>query len=173
MLPMGLATIIGGMSTTIGTSTNLLVVGIANDMGQHEFTMFEWVLPVAIVGGAAIIFLWLIAPRTAAGSRAAHVRIRRRAFSVAQLHIKEGGFSDGKTLSEVLKKTDGEMRVDKIQRSESLFLAKLPSGKDAAGRSPVREGLAREPQTLRATTWCHALQHLGCTSIRSMTSSAC
>ena len=36
MMPMGLATIIGGMSTTIGTSTNLLVVGIANDMGQHD-----------------------------------------------------------------------------------------------------------------------------------------
>jgi Na+/H+ antiporter NhaD/arsenite permease-like protein len=43
MLPMGLATIIGGMSTTIGTSTNLLVVGISQDLGLHEFTMFEFV----------------------------------------------------------------------------------------------------------------------------------
>ena len=33
LMPMGMATIIGGMATTIGTSTNLLVVGIANDMG--------------------------------------------------------------------------------------------------------------------------------------------
>ncbi|MDH3266053.1 MAG: SLC13 family permease, partial [Gammaproteobacteria bacterium] len=41
MLPMGLATIIGGMSTTIGTSTNLLVVGISQDLGMHQFTMFE------------------------------------------------------------------------------------------------------------------------------------
>ena len=57
MLPMGLATIVGGMSTTIGTSTNLLVVGISQDLGMHEFTMFEWVLPVAIVGGVAILFL--------------------------------------------------------------------------------------------------------------------
>ena len=39
MLPMGLATIIGGMSTTIGTSTNLLVVGISRDLGVHEFGM--------------------------------------------------------------------------------------------------------------------------------------
>ena len=63
MMPMGLATIIGGMSTTIGTSTNLLVVGIAHDLGQHDFTMFEWVLPVAVVGGVGIIFLWLVGPR--------------------------------------------------------------------------------------------------------------
>ena len=36
MLPMGLATIIGGMSTTIGTSTNLLVVGISQDLGMQR-----------------------------------------------------------------------------------------------------------------------------------------
>ncbi len=49
-----------------------------------------------------------------------------RIFS-AQLNVQEGGFADGKTLSEVLAKADGAMRVDKIQRTESLFLAKLPS----------------------------------------------
>ena len=126
MLPMGLATIIGGMSTTIGTSTNLLVVGIANDLGQHEFGMFEWMLPVAAVGGVAVLFLWLVAPRLLPDRTPPMSDTKPRIFS-AQLHIKEGGFSDGKTLSEVLAKADGNMRVDKIQRTESLTLAKLPS----------------------------------------------
>ena len=35
LMPMGFATLIGGMATTIGTSTNLLVVGIAADLGQR------------------------------------------------------------------------------------------------------------------------------------------
>ena len=126
MMPMGLATIIGGMSTTIGTSTNLLVVGISNDMGLHEFTMFEWVLPVAIVGGIGIIFLWLVAPRLLPDRTPPMADTTPRIFS-GQLHVKEGGFADGKTLSEVLAKADGNLRIDKIQRSESLFLAKLPS----------------------------------------------
>ena len=125
MMPMGLATIIGGMSTTIGTSTNLLVVGIAHDMGQHDFTMFEWVLPVAVVGGAGTLFLWLVAPRLLPDRTPLMSDTTPRIFS-GQLHVKEGGFADGKTLSEVLKKTDGHMRVEKIQRSDSLFLAKLP-----------------------------------------------
>ena len=43
------------------------------------------------------------------------------------MHIKEGGFADGKSLSEVLAKGGGSLRIDKIQRTESLFLAKLPS----------------------------------------------
>ncbi len=128
MMPMGLATIVGGMSTTIGTSTNLLVVGISQDLGVHVFSMFEFVLPVAIVGGVAILFLWLVAPRLLPDRTPPLADTTPRIFS-AQLHIKEGGFADGKMLSEVLAKAEGHMRVDKIQRSDSLFLAKLPSVK--------------------------------------------
>ncbi|MDX1499461.1 MAG: SLC13 family permease [Woeseiaceae bacterium] len=128
MLPMGLATIVGGMSTTIGTSTNLLVVGIAQDLGRQEFGMFEWVLPVTIVGGFAIAFLWLVAPRLLPDRTPPMADTSPRIFS-AQLHVKEGGFADGKTITEVLAKTQNQMRIDKIQRSESLFLAKLPSVK--------------------------------------------
>ena len=126
MMPMGLATIIGGMSTAIGTSTNLLVVGISQDLGMHSFSMFEWVLPVAIVGGVGIVFLWLVAPRMLPDRAPPMGDTSPRIFS-SQLHINEGGYADGKTLSEVLAKAGGQMRIDKIQRSESLFLAKLPS----------------------------------------------
>ena len=127
MLPMGLATIVGGMSTTIGTSTNLLVVGIAQDLGEHQFSMFEWVLPVAVVGGVALLFLWLVAPRLLPDRAPPMADTTPRVFS-AQLHVKEGGFAAGKALSEVLAKADG-LRIEKIQRSESLQLAKLPSVK--------------------------------------------
>ena len=126
MMPMGLATIIGGMSTSIGTSTNLLVVGIAHDMGRHDFTMFEWVAPVAVVGGVGLLFLWLVAPRLLPDRAPPMADTSPRIFS-SQLHVKEGGFAAGKTLSEVLAKAGGNLRIDKIQRSESLFLAKLPS----------------------------------------------
>lgn len=126
MLPMGLATIIGGMSTTIGTSTNLLVVGISRDMGLIEFGMFDFFLPVAIVGGVAIVFLWLVAPRLLPDRLPPLADTNPRVFN-SQLFIKEDSFAAGKTISEVLAKTNGQMRISKIQRSESLFLAKLPS----------------------------------------------
>ena len=128
MLPMGLATIIGGMSTTIGTSTNLLVVGISRDMGLIEFGMFDFFLPVAIVGGVAIVFLWLVAPRLLPDRLPPLADTTPRVFN-SQLFIKEDSFAAGRTISEVLAKTNGQMRISKIQRSESLFLAKLPSVK--------------------------------------------
>ena len=132
MMPMGLATIIGGMSTTIGTSTNLLVVGISQDLGLKSFSMFEFMLPVVIVGGVAILFLWLVAPRLLPDRTPPLADTTPRIFN-AQLYVKEGGFADGKTLSEVLAKTDNNMRVDRIQRNDSLFLAKLPSVKIQPG----------------------------------------
>jgi len=126
MLPMGLATIIGGMSTSIGTSTNLLVVGIAQDLGHPEFGVFDWMLPVAIVGGVGVLFLWLVAPRLLPDRAPPMADTSPRVFS-AQMHVREGGFAEGKTLSEVLAKANGNLRIDKIQRGEGVFLAKLPS----------------------------------------------
>ena len=125
MLPMGLATIIGGMSTTIGTSTNLLVVGIAQDLGLPRIGMFDFVLPVALVGGVGLVFLWLVAPRLLPDRLLPMADTTPRIFN-SQLFIAEDSFAAGKTLSEVLARTNGQMRVDRIQRSESLFLAKLP-----------------------------------------------
>ena len=126
MMPMGLATIIGGMSTTIGTSTNLLVAGLARDFEIVDFGMFDFMLPALIVGSAGILFLWLGAPRLLPERVPPMADISPRVFS-GQLHIKEGGFAAGKTLSEILAKAHGRMRVDRVQRGESLFLAKLPS----------------------------------------------
>ena len=63
LMPAGFATVLGGMSTTIGSSTNLLVVSIAADLGAHQFQMFDFVVPVLIVSGIVIAYLWLIAPR--------------------------------------------------------------------------------------------------------------
>ena len=46
LIPMGFATLVGGMATTIGTSTNLLVIGIAKDLGVVEFSMFDLSYPL-------------------------------------------------------------------------------------------------------------------------------
>lgn len=126
MLPMGFATIIGGMATTIGTSTNLLAVGISHDMGVKTFGVFDFVLPAAIVGGAGIFFLWLVAPRLLPDRVPPMADTTPRIFN-GQLSIQDGGFASGQSLARVLAKTNGQMRVDRILRGDSLFLAKLPS----------------------------------------------
>ena len=63
LMPMGFASILGGMATTIGSSTNLLVVNVAADMGMTRFSMFDFSIPVVIAGSVALLYLWLIAPK--------------------------------------------------------------------------------------------------------------
>ncbi|MCP4088476.1 MAG: SLC13 family permease, partial [Gammaproteobacteria bacterium] len=51
LMPMGMATLIGGMSTSIGTSTNLLVIAVAADLTGHRMGMFDFFYPVAMAAG--------------------------------------------------------------------------------------------------------------------------
>jgi di/tricarboxylate transporter len=126
MLPMGLATIMGGMSTTIGTSTNLLVVGITRDLGVADIAMFDITLPALLVGGVGLIYVWLVVPRLLPDRAMPMTDTRPRVFD-ALLTVREDGFAAGKTLKEVLEKTQREMRIEHIRRGESLVVAKLPS----------------------------------------------
>ncbi|MEL6448709.1 MAG: SLC13 family permease [Pseudomonadota bacterium] len=132
LMPMGLSTIIGGMATTIGTSTNLLVVGLAVDLGLERFGLFSFTLPVAIVGAVGILFLWLVAPYLIPRREPPLADTSPRVFT-AQLYVVDDSYPVGRTLSEVRAKTGGSLRIDRIQRGDSLFLAKLPSLKFQAG----------------------------------------
>ncbi len=126
LMPMGMATLLGGMATTIGTSTNLLVVGIANDMGLEQIQLFDFVLPALIAGSIGMMFLWLVAPRLLPGDPPRSTKESTRIFEAA-LNVNEGEFTDGKTLSEVQEKAGSDFKIDKIKRSDSLFVAKIPS----------------------------------------------
>lgn len=132
LMPMGFATIIGGMATTIGTSTNLLVVSVASDLGLPDFGMFDFLLPASIAASVAIVYLWLVAPRILPERQAVMKNTSPRVFT-AQLHIEEGSFADGKTLSEVINKTDGQMKVIRIQRGEEISIVPMPDAKVKAG----------------------------------------
>ena len=125
LMPMGLATLLGGMTTTIGTSTNLLVVSVASDLGLKRINMFDFFIPGMIAAGAGILFLWLIAPKLLRNRSSVIKDMSPRVFT-ASLQIPDESFSDGKTLAEVIAQTNGEMQVLKIQRKKQTFVVPLP-----------------------------------------------
>jgi len=125
LLPMGLSTLIGGMSTTIGTSTNLLVVSVAADMGMHRFGMFDFVAPAVIAGSVAIAYLWLVAPRLIPEREPPISDFSSRVFH-AQLAVPEDHRLVGRRMAEVFQKAGPDLQILRIQRGENLFISPLP-----------------------------------------------
>lgn len=145
LMPMGMATLVGGMSTTIGTSTNLLVVSVAAELGMKPFHMFDFMLPAALAGSVAVAFLWLVAPRILPERETPLGDMSVRVFD-AHLYVEEDGFANGKTLSEVLEKTGGKLRVLGIYRGSNAVLRALP---DATLRAGDRLGVRDTPENLK------------------------
>ena len=63
LMPVNTAVLLGGMATTIGTSTNILVVSIADDLGMAPIGVFQFTPLVLTAGLLAIPYLWLVMPR--------------------------------------------------------------------------------------------------------------
>ena len=133
LMPMGFATLVGGMATTIGTSTNLLVVSVPTISGSRRFGMFDFAcrrdcrrrgdrLPVA--DRAATV--------CRIGTSSWQTR-RPRLFD-ARLHIDDSSRWVGKTLAEVKAATDGDINVVRIRRGDT-FVMPLPDVALRAGDS--------------------------------------
>ncbi|MFT5445890.1 MAG: di/tricarboxylate transporter [Gammaproteobacteria bacterium] len=155
LMPMGFATLVGGMATTIGTSTNLLVVAVAASLGMRQFGMFDFALPAALAGVVGILYLWLIAPRML-GEREAPLQNTSPRLFTARLNVAEGSFCDGKPLAEILKNAGG-MRVNRIRRGVDTQVMPLPDATIRAGDQLVvrdtAQSLKEYEQTLDAALY--------------------
>ncbi|MDH5540635.1 MAG: SLC13 family permease, partial [Rhizobacter sp.] len=145
LMPMGLATLIGGASTTIGTSTNLLVVSVAADIGLRSMGIFDFFVPAAMAGAIGIVFLTFVAPRLLPDRSTPLMDASPRVFT-AQLRISEDSFAAGKTLSKVIARAGDEMRVIRIERGQGNFVLSLP---DTTLRAGDRLLLTDTPENLK------------------------
>jgi di/tricarboxylate transporter len=132
LLSMNYSVLIGGMSTAIGTSTNLLVVAIAADLGMRRLGIFEFTPMAALAAVGGLLYVWLVLPRLLPDRTSLMADTSPRIFS-AVLHVKEDGFANGKTLSEIFEKTDNRMKLDRVERGEQMTLARLPTATLNAG----------------------------------------
>ena len=63
MMPLSFAAILGGMTTLIGSSTNLLVSDALRELGQEPFGFFSFTLPGVVLALTGLVYVVLIAPR--------------------------------------------------------------------------------------------------------------
>ncbi len=63
MMPLSFAAVLGGMTTLVGSSSNLLVNGALIELGEQAFGFFDFTLSGLVLAGVGFVYVAVIAPR--------------------------------------------------------------------------------------------------------------
>ena len=131
LMILSFASILGGMTTLIGSSTNLLVSGILTDLGQSGFGFFDFTVPGLAVALPGLLFAMLVVrrllPDRSAGDDAALATGRQ---FLAQIDVVRDRPLDGLRPAGGFFPQLADVTVHAIQRGEASLLP--PFEEDAA-----------------------------------------
>jgi len=123
LIPISFAAVLGGVITTVGTSTNLTISGLLRQAGMEPLTLFELTplgLPLALAGCVVIILLAdRVLPRRDGADRSADGEPTRD-YTVS-MQVQDGGPIHGRTVEEAgLRHLHGVFLVE-VQRGDTVI----------------------------------------------------
>jgi di/tricarboxylate transporter len=125
-MPLSFASILGGVTTVIGTSTTIVVSGLLESEGMPAIGMFEISkvgLPLALVGiGFLLLFAPLLLPARRGSLREFEEEYKEYTVDMV---VTPGGALDGKSVSESLLGLEGVFLAE-IRRSGEIIAPASP-----------------------------------------------
>lgn len=101
LMPLAFGTILGGMTTLIGTPPNLIVAGFRAEMGRGSFGMFDFTPVGLAVAVAGVLFISLIGWRLVPTRKQAGMDGFETGAYLAEARVQPGSKVAGKTLHEL------------------------------------------------------------------------
>ena len=154
MIPLSFAAILGGMTTLLGSSTNLLVNGALIEMGETPFTFFDFTVPGIVLALTGFLYILIAGPRLLP-DRASMVKRLLAGDGkqyIAQITVSADSHLIGKTAPGGIFAELPDMTVRLVQRGEQAVLPPFEDFTVSAGdvlvvaatRKALTEALARD-----------------------------
>ncbi|MCZ4315945.1 SLC13 family permease [Comamonadaceae bacterium G21597-S1] len=134
LMPLAFGTILGGMTTLIGTPPNLIVAGFRAEAGLGSFGMFDFTPIGLAVAVAGVVFVVLLGWRLVPVRKQSGMEGFETGAYLTEARVKPGSKAEGQTLRELDRALDAAgAQVVGLVRNEVRVFAPNP------GRR-VREG---------------------------------
>ncbi|UYO00458.1 MAG: SLC13 family permease [Devosia sp.] len=147
LMPMAFGSLLGGLMTQIGTSPNIIVSGVRQELTGTAFTMFDFTPVGAILAAVGIVFLalfyWLLPERerTSVGMDKA-IEIKNY---TTEAHVGHESSAIGMTVGELQAITDGAAMITGIVSAAGGRRTPFPDATLRSGDILLIEG---EPEAL-------------------------
>jgi len=121
LMPLAFGSLIGGTITQIGTSPNILISEVRQQVTGHPYRLFDFTsvgLPLSL---AAIVFLslgWRLLPANRRGQRSAERRFTIEDYTT-EARLPEGSPLVGQTVADLEALSEGAVTVAAIVREQS------------------------------------------------------
>jgi di/tricarboxylate transporter len=147
LMPMSFGSLLGGLMTQVGTSPNIVVSRVREQLTGTPFTMFDFT-PVGVALAAAgtlflLFFYWLVPVRQKTGG-ALNEAIDIKNY-LAEARIVADSTVLDKTVADLLKLSGGDARVTSILRKRTMRMTPLPDAVLKTGDILLLEG---DPEAL-------------------------
>ncbi len=149
LMPMAFGSILGGMTTLIGTPTNLIVSGFRAGLGPQGFGMFDFTPVGLAVAAVGVLFLALLGWRLVPAREGAGANSFEIGTYLTEVVVTADGRADGKSLREIggdLGKADAQV-VGLVRNN--LRIATPDSGRILRANDILI--IQAEPETLTKT----------------------
>jgi di/tricarboxylate transporter len=157
LMPMAFGSLLGGLITLVGTSPNIIVSRVREEMTGEPFGMFDYApvgLGLALSGLLFLRFGYRLLPtnRRAAPTMGEALDIQDY---VTEARIPPHSPADGKTVAAFKALTEGDVEVTGLHRGERRRTVPLPDAGLRAGDVLILEG---EPEALERAIASAGLQ---------------
>ncbi len=142
LMPMSFASLLGGLMTQIGTSPNIIVSRVRQEMTGQAFTMFDYTPVGSALTAVGLIFLVLcyrLLPERTRETSSLEAAVKIDNYTT-EASVGDGSPTVGQTVSELLKLGGGQAIITTIIGGNGKRRTPLPDTRLKAGDVLLLEG---------------------------------